>query len=572
MVAKIRRLFVTKDHNFTGLMLRELSSNCSSSHWSASLRNSSQKTTMSTANRPSRTAGSQQGAPLLDAMNETEVARSLLNLDKQYKMKDGAPRVVFWSSAMRLPNNHEAFRTLALRRVSPEAVDQAMSEVSELMSFVRDKRCTSRLWGALVLHEPKLAAIPFVPYLCVAVSRGVSTNPICAFETVFFFLQNHCVEWIQRYPSAPLDLLARIDRFVQHHPPLQTLWEFLNDGHLDGGCSPLDYLWVPLQTFLLFNLPPVEWQIFFDDIVCRADGPQLLFGAAVALLVQLRPALMKCESREHVLAVIGTPVSEPQAAKALLARANKIAGKLMVPMQPIEYLPKCGQYYPLLHVGGRPAVPEKICKEARLREIEEDEAILDRRLKVELNAISMNNEMRKFHNSLSEVLMGEQAKPQHEAMKKESHIDVVKSILPERVPTVNPTTLSCSPPDRAALQVGMDERSTSNAGEESRRCPPLTQGQCVPLDTTAASTAAEIPPEVIGVAAQIIASDARHALRLSRSASSQQNSATVESSVVQAGVRSNRQVQSSTCDTVGYTTASNPVTSRSASHMKSATS
>lgn len=345
---------------------------------------------------------------MFQKLNEQDVTRALHNLDRQYRMKDGAPRVLFWSSALKLPCNHDAFRTLSLRRVDVRVASEAMREVKGLLAFARDERCNSRLWSCLVIHDSKIAPIPFIPYLCVAVCRGIPSNPICAFETSMHMLGNLCREWVEAYPRPPMRVLSRLDKYIQSHATLSGLWRFFNDDHLDGGCSLLDYIWVPMQTFLLLNIKPAEtWVQFMDDVVCSPDGNNIFYGAVIALLWQLKDAFYVCDSRDQVLAVLGTEIHEPKAIQQLLQRSRNIAAKLVVPLDaPIEYLPVRGEYYPLLHVGGRPPIPEKVDKAARLKQIEEDQEVLERRIAVEVSTLSMNAEMKRFHTSLGNLRFG----------------------------------------------------------------------------------------------------------------------------------------------------------------------
>jgi hypothetical protein len=389
-------------------ILRELSSNNGGTTSAGSLRatSSSAKSRVAASRQSTTTNASSAGmSTMFQKLSEQDASRALHNLDRQYRMKDGAPRVLFWSSALKLPCNHDAFRTLSLRRVDVQVAGDAMREVKGLLAFARDERCNSRLWSCLVIHDSKIAPIPFIPYLCVAVCRGIPSNPICAFETSMHLLSNMCREWVEAYPRAPTRLLSRLDRYLQSHPSLSGLWNFFNDDHLDGGCSLLDYLWVPMQTFLLLNIKPAEaWVQFMDDVICSPDGANFFYAAVIALLWQLKDAFFVCESRDQVLAVLGTEIQEPKAVHQLLQRARSIATKLVVPLDaPIEYLPVRGEYYPLLHIGGRPPIPEKVDKAAKLRQIEEDQAVLERRIAVEVSTLSLNAEMKRFHTSLGNL-------------------------------------------------------------------------------------------------------------------------------------------------------------------------
>ncbi|CUI14825.1 unnamed protein product [Bodo saltans] len=410
---KQKKTFTTMS---SSTILRELSSNNGVTTTSAagSLRaaSSSAKSRGSYVSRESTVASASAASTKMSSMfqklNEQDVTRALHNLDRQYRMKDGAPRVLFWSSALKLPCNHDAFRTLSLRRVDVRVASEAMREVKGLLAFARDERCNSRLWSCLVIHDSKIAPIPFIPYLCVAVCRGIPSNPICAFETSMHMLGNLCREWVEAYPRPPMRVLSRLDKYIQSHATLSGLWRFFNDDHLDGGCSLLDYIWVPMQTFLLLNIKPAEtWVQFMDDVVCSPDGNNIFYGAVIALLWQLKDAFYVCDSRDQVLAVLGTEIHEPKAIQQLLQRARNIAAKLVVPLDaPIEYLPVRGEYYPLLHVGGRPPIPEKVDKAARLKQIEEDQEVLERRIAVEVSTLSMNAEMKRFHTSLGNLRFG----------------------------------------------------------------------------------------------------------------------------------------------------------------------
>lgn len=461
------------EEEYKNNMLREIPSN--QSRTSGGTRKSSSAPTTRSTTHCSSTSTAQQGV-LFHMFNEQDITRALHNLDRQFRMKDGAPRVLFWSSALKLPCNHEAFRTLSLRRVDTVVAGEAMREVKGLLAFARDERCTTRLWSCLVIHESKVAPIPFIPYLCVAMCRGIPSNPICAFESALHMLGNMCSEWVEAYPNAPMKLLRRVDRYVETHPVLSSLWQFFNNDHLDGGCSLLDYLWVPMQTFLLLNLQPAEvWVQFMDDVVCSPEGSNLFLGAVVALLWQLKGAFFECDTREQVLAVLGTEIREPKAVKQLLQRARNIAAKLVVPLEPIQYLPTRGEYYPLLHVGGRPPIPEKVDKAAKLRQIEEDQIVLERRIAVEVSTLSMNSEMRRFHTSLGQLRCGDGKPATHERF--------------EEKPIDHRSSQKCE---------GSHENPRGGPTEwEQKAIPPLytsSSGQRGPFSTAAALSPSNPPP------------------------------------------------------------------------------
>lgn len=383
-------------------MLKELSSNRSSLAHRSSCAASGASAAETVRSACSRRTSDGQSMRLAAFMEEQEASKVLLRLDHQYKMKDGAPRLLFYSTVMKLPCNHTAYHTLALRRVDAKTAAAALSEVKGLFGAQREERCATRLWGCLTIHEPKIAPVAFLPYISVAVCRAIPTNPIAALECAMHLLHNMCAEWLAEYPRPPLSILRRVDDFFCRHSHLQKLWAFLNDDHLEGGCSLLDYLWVPFQTFLLLNVSASDWLQLFDDVVCRPDGTSFFCGLVLATLWQLEDALLACTSRDQVLAVIGTNWAwDERTIRQIIGRANRLAPALLMPEMPLTYLPSTGEYYPIINVGCRPPVPVKVDKRAVLAELEADQATLERRVRVELSTLTMNSDMQRFHGALA---------------------------------------------------------------------------------------------------------------------------------------------------------------------------
>ena len=320
----------------------------------------------------------------------------------------GAMRTLSWVQTFKLPLNANAFHTLTLRRVAGSVVDTMLREVADVVVTPRDKRSVQRLWSAMCLHEPLLMQLPFLPYLCTAVARCIPNNPVAAFEAALHFLLNTCADWMQTYPAPPTKFLHRVDRHLQAIHP--QLWEHLNHGGVFNG-GPEDSLWLPLQTFFLYNFPaepqgPSSWTDIFCEVVCRSDGMQYFYAIAVSLLtVVYGEQLLACSSVEEVHAAVTTPVTDRRLMDKVRRVASAMALQLCLPAEPIADIPKADDYYPMLHVGRRPPVPVIVDKQLKLSIIEAEEVELQRRLHVELTTLVAAGDVARFHRGVANSIM-----------------------------------------------------------------------------------------------------------------------------------------------------------------------
>ena len=115
----------------------------------------------------------------------------------------GGLRAAYWTAALALPSNAAAYAALHLRKGCEAEADAALADASDLIKTDRQARGVRRLWLSLAMAEPQLRRLPFVPYLCVAVSRSLPTSPMTAFETAMHLLGNVTPHWQQQSP-APL--------------------------------------------------------------------------------------------------------------------------------------------------------------------------------------------------------------------------------------------------------------------------------------------------------------------------------------------------------------------------------
>ena len=207
-----------------------------------------------------------------------------------------------WAAAMSLPQNAAAYNTLILRRASTASQEKAMAPVRPFVTQIRERRGAMRLWSCLVQYEPRLADVPFIPFLCVAMSRAFPANPLSALEGSIYFLKNYLRTWLRAFPAAPIDVLKRLDDQLSVTPATRPAWLHLHVYVPD--CTFMHYLFLPLRTLFLHTLPQQHWLRVFSGVICRADGLPFFYSLALALFQLRADGLQQCTDVEGVAALL----------------------------------------------------------------------------------------------------------------------------------------------------------------------------------------------------------------------------------------------------------------------------
>lgn len=268
----------------------------------------------------------------------------------------GAARAMLWTSQLCLPHNQAAYNTLNFRKISEIEVATAFRDgASDLLTSEREARAAKRLWGSLVTAEPHLKSIPFIPYLCVSVSRSLPTSPLTAVEVALHLCANVFPSWLS-VSSQPSQILVQLDDVLRlaettgDGSAQLSLWEHMN---YHCGASANDYFWLPLQTMFMYTIPRSghsvttsdsfgnslsstarqtlkkstllndPWQEFFDNIVLpptkntnlpptaaervallATQSQRLLYASAIASVLLKTEDLMRCKSRDDIHEVV----------------------------------------------------------------------------------------------------------------------------------------------------------------------------------------------------------------------------------------------------------------------------
>ena len=300
-----------------------------------------------------------------------------------------ATRATNWQLGLNLPCNRACYSTLCMRPIDVEPVERALCEVSDLLPNQRERRSASRILSSLFQHQPLLRNVPFVPYLCAAVTRGTNSNPCCVFEATVYFLLNTVSSWLTCHPFLPVLEVQHVDKALQEVNPI--LWM-----HLHHQCSvePCDYLWPVLQTFLIYNFPERCWCELFDEFLLRNDGYAVLCAASLSVVLSLGDVLLQCKSPQDVQKAIGQQVPSVQACRKLIFRFTERFSRVsggeisLIPPPPTPY-------YPLIRVG-KAQNCITMDKHLKLKEIEESEAAVYRRIQNELGSLSAGTTLNKF--------------------------------------------------------------------------------------------------------------------------------------------------------------------------------
>lgn len=249
----------------------------------------------------------------------------------------------------------------------------------------------------------------------------------------------------------------------------------------------------------------------FDDIVSRSDGALFFHGLVLAMTIHFEEALLKCTHKTHVHAVMTTKIDQPLAVQRIVRRANVLATRMVLPMQPLRDVPPCRSFYPLLvETGRKPAVPPAVDKSERLKEIEMDEAELERKLKVELQVLSTATEMRQFHSALHRDLEKREVELSLSFVGGEHPTTTIPTkVMPETVGTVSSDAVEqkaervSSPPAPTATAHSTAALQQQTRAPPPPSSPPSTQAEAASLHQTAKGRI--VSDEVIEIAARMVA-------------------------------------------------------------------
>jgi len=263
----------------------------------------------------------------------TRKLKSLLDSYGEYPQKY---RLLCWRFLLQLPENHDAFATLANKDIHQSFV--GLTDRYPLKNQRVFKKFQSVL-SALAHWSPVFGEAEFVPALAYPFVSLFHVDDLAAFETVMAVLLHWGGSWLQTFPHPPIPALNTVEQIIHSADPKLM-------SHLCSlGVSSQVYAWSLLRSVFTEVLNKSEWLRLWDHLFTNSHDPSLLLCAVAAYSVYNRNALIASVDKKEV---------EP-----FYRRQNPInMGDFVLLMYelrrktPLSVLPKAGYEMDLIGGGG----------------------------------------------------------------------------------------------------------------------------------------------------------------------------------------------------------------------------
>ncbi|CAH0367130.1 unnamed protein product, partial [Pelagomonas calceolata] len=263
--------------------------------------------------RPRR-AAPRRGAPLhrvarpcdADALTPARLRR-VLGEEGEFPAEH---RSLAWRALLDLPERQAAFDALRCGDGGQGAAVDAAARAAaacrrRAAKLPRSNAATALVecCGALGRWCPALADADWLPAAVYPFALAFEGDALCTFETVVCLLGKWARGWLACWPEPPLPALNAVERLLQNYDAEVA-------AHLGAlGCTPTDWAWPVLRSFLSECLRKEDWLRLWDHILARPDRPHRLLLAPVAVATAARGPMLAAESVHDVVRLVRSPLA-----------------------------------------------------------------------------------------------------------------------------------------------------------------------------------------------------------------------------------------------------------------------
>jgi len=219
-------------------------------------------------------------------------------------------RSLAWRALLDLPEKQAAFDALRFgdekRGAAVDAAERAAAACRKRAAKLPRSNAATALvecCGALGRWCPALADADWLPAAVYPFARAFEGDALCTFETVVCLFGKWARGWLACWPEPPLPALDAAERLLQNYDAEVA-------AHLGAlGCTPTDWAWPILRSFLSECLKKQDWLRLWDHVLARPDRAHRLLLAPVAVAAAARGPMLACESVHDVVRLVRSPLT-----------------------------------------------------------------------------------------------------------------------------------------------------------------------------------------------------------------------------------------------------------------------